>query len=142
MIIHRFSEDPVIASYQQARRPAPAPGAMKFLAGKTGKNEVAIKKILAEGWKSMCNWASGIRDLDTIERYLTPVCATSSALQRKTISRQDACTVYGQHHRSGWTPATYGGYRRLEQSHQPQRDWIWPRSFTPALSPSSTPTLP
>ena len=74
------------------------------------KNEAAIRKILKEvGGEVDVQLGGGIRDLDTIERYLDAglrYVIIGTAAVKNPGFLQDACTAFGGHIIVGLTPAT------------------------------------
>ena len=72
------------------------------------KNELAIKRILKEvGDEVDVQLGGGIRDLDTIERYLDAGLAyviIGTAAVKNPGFLQDACSAFGGHIIVDWTP--------------------------------------
>ena len=88
-------------------------------------NEAAVKAILREvGDEIPVQLGGGIRDLDTIERYLDDGLSyviIGTAAVKSPGFLKDACTAFGGHIivRPG-RQGRQGGHRRLEQAHRPR----------------------
>ena len=88
-------------------------------------NEAAVKAIIAEvGDEIPIQLGGGIRDLDTIERYLDDGLSyiiIGTAAVKSPGFLKDACTrVRRPHHRRPRRQGRQGRHRRLEQAHRPR----------------------
>ena len=93
----------------------------------TPRTSIAIRKILKEvGSEIDVQLGGGIRDLDTIERYLDAglrYVIIGTAAVKNPGFLQDACTAFGGHIIVGLDATRrQGRHRRLEQAHPPRCD--------------------
>ncbi len=98
-----FSEDPVAMAMQWAKLGAKRLHLVDLNGARSGKpvNEVAIRKIVrALGPEVAVQLGGGLRDLDTIERYIddgVSFVVIGTAAVKNPGFLQDACSAFGGH---------------------------------------------